>query len=114
MATTKHDIVIPQAGTFRFVVTVEGGPTSLAGYTADMQIREMKSSAAMLANFQSSFFVVDDINRQVVLEVSDEDTAVFEWSRPAVYDIYIEGPLGDRWRLIEGVATLNKTVTREA
>jgi hypothetical protein len=113
MPTTKNDITIPQAGTFVFVVDVVGGPDSLAGYTADMQIREVKASTDTLADLPTSYFTVDDVNRQVVLEIPDEDTAIYDWARPAVYDIYIEGPSGDRWRLIEGVAHLNKTVTRE-
>jgi hypothetical protein len=112
--TTKHDIRIPQAGTYLFVVDVVDGPASLAGYTADGQIRQVKASTEVLADLPSANFTVDDVNRQVVLEITDEVTGAYDWSIPAVYDIYIEGPEGDRWRLIEGVATLSKTVTREA
>ena len=110
--TTKFDIFIPQSDTFQLVVTVDGGPTSLAGYTAVGAVRASKASATELASWPDSMFVVDSVNRQVVLLVPDEATAAYDWPHPAVYDIHIEGPSGDRWRLIEGLATLNYTVER--
>lgn len=114
MTVTKHDISIPQTGTYVYVVDVVDGPASLSGYTAKGQIRQVKASPTVLADLPVGLFVVDDVNRQIVLTITDEATSLYDWSFPAVYDIYIEGPTGDRWRVIEGVATLNKTVTREA
>jgi hypothetical protein len=111
--TTKHDITIPQASTFRIVVTVADGPADLTDYTADMQIRQTKLSDTTLADITNESFTVEALTRQVILELTDEQTGLYDWARPAVYDMYIEGPAGDRWRLLEGLATLNKTVTRE-
>lgn len=110
--TTKFDITVPQSDTFRLVITVNGGPVALAGYACVMQVRQSKASTAFLAEMGEELFTVDDINRQVVLEVPDEQTALYDWASPAVYDIHMEGPAGDRWRLLEGTARLNKTVTR--
>lgn len=111
--TTKYDLVIPQADTLRLVINVSGGPTSLSGYTATGQVRQTKASTAVLADWPQSVFTVDEFNRQVVLLVPDEATAAYDWVHQAVYDIHIEGPAGDRWRLIEGLAVLNRVVTRE-
>lgn len=111
---TRHDITIEQASTYRLVVTVANGPTDLTDYTAQMQVRETKASATALADLGAGAFTVEPLTRQVILEIADEATALYDWARPAPYDLYIEGPAGDRWRLIEGLATLSKTVTREA
>lgn len=116
MATTtvtRHNISIPQDSTYVLVVSVVGGPPSIDLYTGSMQIRPSKDSAEVLADLDDTFFTVDALNRQVVLELTDEETGSYDWSGNAVYDMYIEGPSGDRWRLIEGLATLNRTVTRE-
>lgn len=112
--TTKLDLIIRQASTYVLVVTVMDGPSDLTGYTGEMQVRETKASNAALATITNASFTVDPLNRQVILELTDEQTGLYDWARPAVYDMYIEGPAGDRWRLLEGLATLSKTVTREA
>lgn len=109
---TRHNIVIPQAGTYRLVVLVADGPTDLSGYTAQMQIRPAKGSVELYAEVTG--ITVEPVNRQVIVEMTDEQTGAMNWLRDAPYDLYIEGPAGDRWRLLEGLATLSKTVTREA
>ncbi len=111
--TTRHNIIIPQGGTYRLVVNVVGGPDNLSGYVGDMDIRQVKASTPALVKVPESCFTVDDINRQLVLVLPDELTADYDWSLNAVYDLYVVGPSGDRWRVLEGTAVLNKTVTRE-
>jgi hypothetical protein len=108
---TQLDICIPQSATFRLVITVSGGPTSLSGYTGEMQVRKTKASPEVLADVTADMFTVDDINRQVILEIPDTDTALYDWTGTALYDLYLVGP--ERWRLLEGQARLDKTVTRE-
>lgn len=110
--TTRKDISIPQGDVFRIVVTVVDGPTSLAGYVGEMQIRKTKSSTETLAEMNDEWFTIDDINRQVVLEIPETATVSYDWIGSAVYDMHIVGP--DRWRLIEGKVCLNKAVTQEA
>jgi hypothetical protein len=111
--TTKHDITIPQASTWQLVVTISGGPETIDGYEGSMQVRKTKVSEAVLADVNPARFTITDSTRQVVLTLTDEDTAAYAWSGTAFYDLYIEGPEGDRWRVIEGLATLSKTVTQE-
>ncbi len=112
MAVTKHNISIPQRSTYVLVVAVVGGPDNLTGYTCEMQVRQVKASTSTLVDVPPERFSVDDLNRQVILELTDEDTLAYDWAGNAFYDLYIVGPTGDRWRLVEGLATLNKTVTR--
>lgn len=110
-STTKMDICIPQADVYKLVIDVTGGPDSLAGYVGEMQIRKTVPSDVVLADMDPGWFTVDDLNRQVVLEVPDTATELYDWSGAAVYDLHLVGI--DRWRLIEGRAFLRKTVTRE-
>jgi hypothetical protein len=109
----RKDLVFPQSGMYRLVVTIVGGPISIAGYTGAMQVRPAKASAEVLAEMDPAWFTVDDVNRQLVLEVPDEATAAYDWSGLAVYDLYLTNGT-DRWRLVEGNARLDKTVTRES
>lgn len=111
--TTKYDIAISQNSVFRLVVTVVGGPANMAGYEGDMDIRQTKASTPALAKVLTSYITVDDINRQMVVEIPSSVTAQYGWDKPAVYDLYLVGAGGDRWRVLEGTVVLSKTVTRE-
>lgn len=110
--TTKLDIIIPQGDNFRLVITVVGGPGSLAGYAGEMQIRKTKASDVILAEMQPGWFTVDSLNGQVVLDIPDEASALYDWSGEALYDLHLDNGT-DRWRVLEGRAKLSKTVTRE-
>lgn len=109
--TTRYDMCIPQSGVHKVVITVTGGPPSLAGYTGEMQIRKTKASEEILAETIPAYFTVDDLNSQVILEIPDTETELYDWDGVAVYDLYLVGT--DRWRVLEGKARLDKTVTRE-
>lgn len=111
MPTPRKNITIPQSGTYVLVMQIWNGPSTLAGAVCSMQIRLSKGSATALATIPEEAFTIDDVNRQVVLEITDEMTAGFSWTRTAVYDIYLEDAEGKRWRLLEGNADLSKTVT---
>jgi hypothetical protein len=106
--TSRKDITIPQAGAFRLVVTVVGGPENLTSLAPRMQVRSSKSSEVVLAEATPEMFTIDGVNRQVVLSLPGDYTKTLEWDQPAVYDMY----LGE-WRLVQGRALLDKTVTRE-
>jgi hypothetical protein len=112
---TKYDIVIPQGGIWRLVVDVVGGPSSLAGWGAQMQVRKTKGGAQVLADLPPAAFSVDPDTRQLLIELNNDYTSTYDWSGPAVYDLYLVGPEPnkDRWRLLEGSARLSQTVTKE-
>lgn len=109
-AVTKLDLEIPQGGTYRFVVTMSGGPDDLTGYTGWMQIRDTKVSTEVLAEYTSEI-VVNPLTSQVVVEIPDTETAGYAWDN-GVYDLVIQGPEGD-WRVVEGIVQVNHSVTRE-
>jgi hypothetical protein len=109
--TTRYDICIAQSGVFRLVIDVVGGPDSIAGYTGEMQIRKTKSSEEILGEMDPDWFTVDSVNSQVILEIPDTETELYDWTGSAVYDMYLVGPR--RWRILEGKVGLDKTVTKE-
>lgn len=112
--STRHDICIAQSGIYELVVDIVDGPEALAGFGGAMQIRKTKGSEEVLAEMDPSWFTVDSINRQLILEIPDEETGLYDWTGSAVYDLYlVNADDTDRWRLLEGKATLSKTVTRE-
>jgi hypothetical protein len=108
---TTVDLCIKQSGMYRLVVTVVGGPASLIGFGGAMQIRKTRASTVVLAEMLPQYFNVDDGNRQLVLEIPDEDTALYDWEGWAVYDLFLTNGT-DRWPLCEGRVQLDKAVTR--
>ncbi len=110
--TTKYDITIPQSGVFRLVVAVANGPADLTGFTGEMQVRSSKGSAVVLADVDASAFAVDNPTRMVTVTIPSTATALYNWGDNAVYDMYIVNGT-ERWRLLEGLARLSKTVTRD-
>lgn len=110
--TTKFDIDIAQGATYRLVVdVVAGGPEDLTGYEGWMQIRPIKHTTEVLAEFDSTEIVVNPNTNQVVLEIPDTMTTDYAWDT-GVYDLLIQGAEGT-WRVVEGHVTINHSVTRE-
>jgi hypothetical protein len=108
----QRDLEIPARSTVEFVVDVLGGPASLVGYTGAMQIRELRTDADPIAELSPSNFTVNAVTRQVTVRIPGADTAAYDFRR-GVYDVYITGPGGDSWRLVEGRVTVSQSVTRE-
>lgn len=113
MSTLVEDIVIQQGVTYRKVYAVTDAPGSITGYTGRMQVRPSKSSATILAEAE---VIVDGINNQLIVYISDVDTTAMDWTR-GLYDIELENPDAIEpnvkvWRVAEGAARLSKEVTR--
>lgn len=112
MATLIQDLVIQQGATFEFKVQVVGGPASLAGATAEMHIRELRSSAnTLVALSTGSGLTIDAPTRIITILVSAAQTELLGWSHPAPYDLELTAE-GKTWRVMEGTATLSREVTR--
>ena len=107
------DLEIPQGGTVEFIVDVVGGPTDLIGYEGSMQVREMRTSVAVLAEVSADSITVNPGTRQVTVRIPSDETSVYDF-RAGVYDLLITGPTGDAWRICEGRAELSLAVTRGA
>jgi len=98
-------------GTTEFTVDVVGGPADLTGYTGEMMIRELRDNPVALVTVDPSNITVNATTRQVTVRIPSSVTDLFTWDR-GVYDVYIVGPSGDRWRIVEGRVTNSQAVTR--
>lgn len=107
--TAKLDLIVATNADLRMVVSVVGGPESLAGYTGHMQIRRSAADAAALANYTSEI-TVDVLAREVSLVVPASTTSGYTWDR-GVYDLVITGGDGT-YRLVEGTVAVSAGVTR--
>lgn len=113
MSAANVLLEIEQGAEFQFVVTLVGGPSSLAGYTGAMQIRPMRSSVEVLYEVPGSGITIDPDNRQVVVRLDHLATAEFDWN-DGTYDILItSGDEADAYRVAEGKVKVDHWVTRE-
>lgn len=108
----QRDLEIPAGSTVEFVVDVLGGPTSMTGYVGSMQIRQLRTDPLPVAELAPGNITVNPTTRQVTVRIPGGDTALYDFRR-GVYDLYITGPGGDPWRLVEGRVTVSQSVTRE-
>lgn len=113
MGAAKLSITIEQGSEFDMVVTVVGGPVSLAGYTGAMQIRDTRTSPVVLYEVPSSGITIDPDNRQVVINIDYRATTAFEWAL-ATYDVLITSADAETaHRVVEGKVKIDRSVTRE-
>ena len=111
MATISN-IFINQHADFSTTVTISdsnGSALDLSSYTALAQIRktyESTSATSFTATFDS-----DRTSGKITLSLTDTQTAALESGR-YVYDLLITGVSGDKTRVVEGIATVNPSVSR--
>lgn len=88
-------------------------PVNLTGCTARMQVREAVDAADVLLELTtaSGGLALTPLDGVITLYVSDEDTALLEWTR-GVYDLEIEFANGDVVRRLYGTVSVSPEVTR--
>ena len=107
-----RNIDIDQGSTFSTSVSLTGNDNAafdLTGYTASAQMRKAYGSNTVSATFTCT--IPSPTNGQVILRLTDEETSFLKAGR-YVYDVVVESIAGDRYRAIEGLATVNASVTR--
>jgi hypothetical protein len=106
-------VEIEQGSDCLFSAKVVGGPTSLSGYTGEMQIRGMKTDEVVLYQADPGDITFDVPNRIVTVRIPYEETSDFTWDR-GVYDVRIKADDdSEAWRVLEGKVTVDHWVTRE-
>ena len=111
MATISN-IFIDQGANFATTVTINDGNGSaldLTGYTALAQIRktyESTSAISFTANIESPATL-----GQITISLTSTQTAALEYGR-YVYDLIITDSSGVITRVVEGIATINPSVSR--
>jgi hypothetical protein len=111
MATISN-LFIDQNADFTTTVTVNdsaGNALDLTGYTALAMIRKTYESTS--ATTFTSTFGGPRTSGQITISLTDTQTAALEAGR-YVYDMVITDALGVKTRVVEGIATVNPSVSR--
>ena len=115
MAATTYDITIEQGATFSQVVTYKesGVAINLTGYTARMQVRATLESASTLVELTTanSRIALGGAAGTITLTIAAADTAALTAGR-GVYDLELVSGSGIVTRLLQGVCTISRNVTR--
>ena len=111
MATISN-IFIDQGANFETTVTINDGNGSaldLTGYTALAQIRKTYQSVTS-TSFTTGIESPTTLG-QITISLTSTQTASLEFGR-YVYDLIITDPSGTTTRVVEGIATINPSVSR--
>jgi hypothetical protein len=115
MAATTYDILIEQGATFSLVITYKDNdtPIDLDGYTARMQVRATAESATVLIELTTGDgrIVLGGAAGTITLTIAAADTAALTAGR-ALYDLELISGSGIVTRLIQGVCTISRNITR--
>lgn len=108
------DISIAAGESFFFEVTLKDStplnlPINLTDFTANGQIRE-DWDKPLIAEFTVTF-PLPRTSGKVRVVLTDEQTLALPVSR-AKYDIFITDPYGNSRKLLEGIATITRSITR--
>lgn len=115
MAATTYDLLIEQGATFSQLVTYKesGVAVNLTGYTARMQVRSTLESASTVVELTTANgrIALGGAAGTITLTISATDTAALTAGR-GVYDLELVSGSGIVTRLLQGVATISRNVTR--
>ena len=115
MAATTYDILIEQGATYSQVITYKesGVAVNLTGYTARMQVRSTLESASTIVELTTANgrIALGGAAGTITLTISATDTAALTAGR-GVYDLELVSGSGIVTRLLQGVATISRNVTR--
>ena len=115
MAATTYDLLIEQGATFSQLVTYKesGVAVNLTGYTARMQVRSTLESATSVVELTTANgrIALGGAAGTITLTISATDTAALTAGR-GVYDLELVSGSGIVTRLLQGVATISRNVTR--
>jgi hypothetical protein len=111
MATISN-LFLDQDADFTTTVTINdsaGSALDLTSYTALAMIRKTYQSTT--ATTFTSTFVSPRTTGQITISLTDTQTAALEAGR-YVYDMVITDSSGNKTRVVEGIATVNPSVSR--
>lgn len=111
----KHSFVLYQGTTLRkvFTWTVEGVPLDLTGYTGAAQLRKTAGDPAPALDLstQNGGIIIDGPAGKITMYAPSVDTEKLVADK-YVYDLEITDTQGDVSRLVEGIITISKGITR--
>jgi len=115
MPAGKLDLTIEQGATFSKLLTWKdsaGVAVDLTGYTARMQIREVKSNATSVISLVSpTDITLGGVAGTILIKITSTITTAITWTT-AVYDLELIDGVGEVTRLVEGGVSVSFEVTR--
>ena len=105
-----EELEIDQGSTFKYVINLtesNEAAYNLDNFTVTGHIRRNHMSETTSATFSTS--VTD--SGEITLLLADSDTGLLTAGR-YVYDVLIESPTNEKYRVIEGTVTVTPSVTR--
>lgn len=117
MAAAQYDFVIEQGTTFvksfRWKDS-NGDPINLTGYSALMHVRTSVTSDTVLVEFSTANnrIQITPDEGKVDLVLSSTETSAIDWKR-GKYDLELVSSTGFVTRLLFGLVTVSKEITRE-
>jgi hypothetical protein len=109
---TKANLVIDQGATFTAEIILTdptGNPFDLSDFTVDAQMRRWFTSSTSIS-FNTE--ITDATAGVLILSLEADETAALTESR-YVYDVLLTDAANVIIRVVEGIATVNPSVTRE-
>lgn len=113
-ATFTLGFVWHQAGPVVDGEVTPGDPYDLTGWVARMQIRKAQQSPALVdASSTNGKITLGGATGRIDVKLTDEDTDLLT-TKTALYDLELENPTGDVFRLLQGPVTVDPNITQEA
>lgn len=104
----KSNIYIDQGASYTIdvdIINANGSIIELTGYTANAQIRKYYTSSNAIS------FSTNVGSGIVTLSLTANQTSNIVSGR-YVYDLIVTSPMGTKTRIVEGIVTVNPSVTR--
>lgn len=113
MIPVTRDFTIYQGSEFEVDIDYqeEGVDFDLSGYTAQLQIRLKDSSTSTIYDTDDDVDSITISGNTVSIRIPAASTAAFTFRR-AHYDLEITSDANKTYRILQGVMTLNKEITR--
>lgn len=105
-----EDIEIQQGSSFRYNITLtatSGEAYDLSGHNIGAQIKKNYASSTVSATFTGT--TTSNVG-EIQLSLTDEQTASLKAGR-YVFDVLIENPATEKYRVVEGIVTVSPSVT---
>ena len=114
MVAGRHNFVVEQGATFArtIIVSAGGQPLNMTNYTARMQARRRVNTPPVIyLSTQNGGIAIDGPNGRLTLSLSATATAALDFGATQ-YDLEIESDTGVVTRLLSGLITLSREITK--
>jgi len=111
----KYNIVMYQGASFDYTFTwkINNTVVNLTGYTARMQVRRShRAEEAVLSLVDGDGIILGGSAGTITLQADAELTASID-AASYVYDLELEAPGGEVYRILEGTFRVSPEVTRD-